>query len=197
MESIVETKGDTVNIVDSSKTLDILRMLYREFRDNVRVIFLVKDIRNYLHSMLKRARTFPGAGMVPNKSSDRLRSWLGRIVPTFLLYSWRWRRVNLLMQNFLLHSGVPHFRLGYEEFMLKDAETLPSLEGFLGVEKKDALALAEHHILLGNFPYLSGSTQLRYDEAWLHSERLTFPVALVAATMTKVNRRLVYGGPKC
>lgn len=196
MDCIAEAKSDTVNIVDSSKTLDVLRMLYREFRDNVRVIFLVKDIRNYLHSALKRAGTFPGAAMVPKKSTGRWRSWLARIVPTFLLYSWRWRRVNLLMQNFLIHSGTPHFRLGYEEFMLKAVETLPSLESFLGVEKKDALSHAGHHILLGNFPYLSGSKQLRYDEAWLHSERLTFPVAMVAATMTNVNRRLVYGEPK-
>jgi hypothetical protein len=138
----------------------------------VRVLFLVRDIRSWVHSTCRR--------------SGRSR-W--RAIA-------RWIRENQRIEARLKSSGVPFLRLGYEELALAPEASLRLISQWLGVAfSPRMLAPGQHsgsHILSGNRMRHDPerSARIDYDGAWLTAR--TMALAPLVPGIGRFNQRLVY-----
>ncbi len=165
-------------LVDSYQ--DDLELPSRTLADlDVRVVFLVRDVRSWVHSRVRDHR-------------NRGKRLLGvRNVA-------RWCRVNRRFERALQRSGKPVFQLGYEELALAPEQALGRLCAWLGLEFSEAMlspGLATgSHILSGNRVRFDPQKirQIRYDASWLPAPAWPASAALVWPPLARMNRRLVY-----
>jgi hypothetical protein len=140
----------------------------------VRVLFLVRDIRSWVHSTSRR--------------SGRSR-W--RAIA-------RWLRENQRIEAFLNRSELPILRLGYEELALAPEASLRLICQWLGVAfSPRMLAPGQHtssHILSGNRMRHDPerSARIGYDGAWLATRSVPMALAQLAPGVSRLNQRLVY-----
>ena len=166
LDVVARVVGRDAVVVDMSKSLDGLDTVVELFGDRLAVLFLVKDVRNYLNSIRTRAETKPDAQLLPKRFKATIAGRLGRLAPSALVHVIHWRRRNREMDGYLGRNRLTSLRLGYEELCLDGANLAPAIEAVLGVDGPPGPASgARHHVLMGNFPYLRqvGAQALRYD----------------------------------
>jgi hypothetical protein len=165
-------------LVDSYQ--DDLELPSQSFPDlDVRVVFLVRDVRSWVHSRVRDRR---------NKGKSLL--GVRNVV--------RWCRVNRRFERELQRCGKPVFPLGYEELALAPDQALGRLCEWLGLEFSEAMltpGLASgSHILSGNRVRFDPqkTRQIRYDASWLQAPAWPASAALIWPQLAQMNRRLVY-----
>jgi Sulfotransferase family len=174
-----EQRGQPVEwLVDSYQ--DDLELPFAALPElDVRVLFLVRDVRSWVHS---RARD----GRNKGKAWPAARALL------------RWVRQNQAFKTSLRRCGKPLFHLGYEELALAPERALGGLCSWLGLEFSPSMltpgACSGSHILAGNRMRFdpSRSRSIRYDASWLHGPAWPASTALLWPGLAALNRRLVY-----
>jgi hypothetical protein len=165
-------------IIDSSQ--EDLQLPLERFSDlEVRVVFLVRDVRSWVHSRTPDAER-------RGKQLPRLRT-LGR-----------WTKVNLRFERELRRCGKPVFLLGYEQLALDPERHLGRLCEWLGLGFHAAMlrpgGSSSSHILAGNRMRFNPekSREIRYDGAWLQGSVWPASPALLFPPLARLNKRLVY-----
>lgn len=144
----------------------------------VRVLLLVRDVRSWAHSEVRRAK---GRKLLAG--------------PRALL---RWWRVNRHLERQLGDCGCPLFVLGYEEFALAPEAALQRVCAWLDLPFDPAMLspgeASTSHILSGNRMRFDPERRavIRYDAAWLASRSPILGAALGLSPLAQLNRRLVY-----
>lgn len=160
-------------IVDSSKHLRALRTVSELDGIDVRVIHLLKDVRNWTHSMKASARrNNTSTSRRPFRARDRrlLDSYVTRTAPACFL---SWYATNRKFQQFIQKRQLPSFQVGYEEFSLYRNEVMEKLCGFLRIghpieDSMSGIRGSNSHNILGNrMRHQEEKTSaIRYDDRW-------------------------------
>lgn len=146
---------------------------------DVRVVFLVRDVRSWVYSRVRDRRN-------QGKALLGLRNVA------------RWYRVNRRFERALQRSGKPVFQLGYEELALSPERALSRLCAWLELEFTEAMLrpgqTTASHILSGNRVRFDPQKirQIRYDSSWLLAPAWPASAALLCPPLAQMNRRLVY-----
>ncbi|TVP52319.1 MAG: sulfotransferase [Halomonadaceae bacterium] len=163
--------GDNKILLDSSKTVRPFMAYLHEHYD-VRVIFLVRDIRSWVNSR---------------------RSQEGKGVLSLMM---RWKRGNQRTERFLKRHNMATLTLGYEELALYPEIMLQKVCDFAGIDYTPAMLDVQNsqsHIIRGNNLRADPEkkAKIRYDARWMVSPRLMAWGPLFWFFMA-ANRRWVY-----
>jgi hypothetical protein len=147
----------------------------------VKVIFLVRDIRSWVHSQLKRRH--------------------GGYPKIFLTQraAFRWWRENRHLDKLLHRKKFDFFILGYEELALAPEAALSKITRWLGISyDPEMLHLSRYsssHIIEGNRMRFDSTrnSSIQYDGSWLRSSSCLLNVLPMMPGIRKMNSRLVYG----
>lgn len=146
-------------------------------RGEVRTLFLVRDVRSWVHSRSSR-REKPAA------------AWRALA---------RWLRTNRQMEKVLRGNGRPLFILGYEELALEPEASLRKVCAWLQLPFDPAMlspgSSSTSHILAGNRLRFDPErcASIRYDGRWLAEGAMPVAIAAQLPPLRTLNRRLVYG----
>ncbi|MDD9732939.1 sulfotransferase [Mameliella sp. AT18] len=159
-------------VLDSSpNALDYLDAL--EAFD-VRVLQITRDVRSWVASRRRRK----GDNLVSAHVT-----WLRNVVG---------------IDSALTDSGLPRFRLGYEELALRPREVLGMICDWLGVPFDERMLTpfgnTGSHIITGNSSIRTRrlAASIRYDGSWMVSDDYPLASAVLSALCMRTNRRLVY-----
>ena len=168
--------------VDSSKYLSWLGILAGLDDIDLRVLFLVRDVRSFAISE------------IDNVDRKRATGRAYRGTGGFTAFR-RWHAENLKMARFLAARGLPFLRVGYEELCLAPGQTVPRICRFLDVPYEPAmleLARSSSHVLRGNrMRHDAGRRAIAYDPRWLVRREWMLP-ALLCPRIMRFNREQVY-----
>lgn len=166
--------------VDSSKYIPPLRILHQNNQIDVRVLYIIKDVRAYVVSQIDDAK--------------RENFGLRRRLPVYQF--WSWYRGNQRMQRFLAEHNVQNFQLGYEELCLHPHVMIQKICDFLGetpAPSMTALQDSGSHVIRGNRMRFQSEKRQRisYDHRWFRRNEWVLPAAFFPNIM-KYNAREVY-----
>jgi hypothetical protein len=162
--------GPETVVVDASKSLETWRVLEEAAPGRAAAVHLVKDVRGYLDSTLRRMETMDRARLWAEPIARRpVRARLMRAMPQSVVYLLRWVRQNEAMAAALARGGTPWLRVGYEALCREPERSLAAMARLAGAGGGPA----GPHILYGSFAYLDGggAMTLRQDERWRASPR--------------------------
>ncbi|MDZ7841073.1 MAG: hypothetical protein U5R46_09700 [Gammaproteobacteria bacterium] len=140
--------------VDSSKSLEafnVLHHLHNKEALDLRVIFLLRDVRGWAQSARDRDR----------RHGNRARP---------LVYHYlQWYRHNRRMQRVLADSGTPYIQRSYEEFCFDPGQVLGDIRTFaeLPAIGPPGNGRSNAHNLNGNRTRRDPLQNIRYDARWL------------------------------
>lgn len=178
-------------LCDSSKTLSGIERWLELTNVQLKVIFLVKDIRNYLWSQAQRSRKHE------KRSKDGRTGIILNRIPVIAL---RWMVDNTRIQRFLGRHDIDHVRIGYEELCLRTENALEILYRFMEVPvETPATAQStmpgvgenDIHMIKGNRMRkdIKSSSLLRYDYRWMRAGTW---LNINAVPYLSANNRMVY-----
>lgn len=155
-------------LIDASKLTDYLGDFYLKTpelpRENVRVVFLVRDFRGWAVSMAKY-----------NKG------WKDNYLTT--CYRWMYHVSRRL--RFLRESGLAYLPVSYERLVFHTDREMTRICSFLGLEwdpRMAALDGAASHEIFGSPTIRAGSGaggRMYYDEAWMKDLRPVFAAPML------------------
>ncbi len=174
--------GRQVLAVDSSKHLHALDSLRQHTGFQLRVIFLVRDVRSFVVSMLDNSiRKRHDHPTYPSPSAYRLAQ--------------DWYRLNRAAKAYLEHFRLPFIFMGYEELCMAPEAATRKICAFLGVEWESSmldLSQTRSHVVQGNRMRRGGAkSTLSYDWRWFSRNEWQFPWWL-APRLRRLNQELVY-----
>lgn len=166
-------------IVESYQAdLELTGGLAKRLGRQVKVVFLARDVRSWVHSEARRAQGRPHTGSV--------RALM------------RWWRVNQRLDQHLRSADCSVFNLGYEELALAPEAALKRLCSWLELDFQPSMLRpgesSSSHILSGNrMRFQPQQTRsINYDAAWLASQSWPLRMATGLPAIAALNRRLVY-----
>jgi len=141
-------------LVDSSKTVEtVLTWADLVGKENVRMLFLVRDVRGWVTSMIDLSKR-TGEHRVGDLLAKFGMSGPKEIARRARLNRFRqWYRGNQRLQSFLEQSAIGTFQLGYEELCLSPDLVFAPLGRFLGVQPDpgmSSIGISSSHVVLGN-----------------------------------------------
>ena len=181
-ETVRTVFGPEVMPVDSSKYLPWLRLLRDEADVDLKVLFLLKDVRNFMVSELEAGGRKRGQGQRRRRMTP-LRAFA------------YWHRHNRAVERFIDDRGLPVFCLGYEELCLAAEPIARRLCGFLGLDFEPGmlhLRSSRSHVLRGNrMRHQPEKAAITYDHRWFLRREWLLPAILCPGIM-RYNRDRVY-----
>jgi sulfotransferase family protein len=196
LDSFYEHFGSDSIPVDISKTNEALQVLLSVPGVDVRVIFLIRDVRSWTVSMRdvnRRAGDFYIGDLVRKYGWRAWKPYLGR---TAVKYFWHWYLINRQTQRYLHKKNIQTIQIGYEELCLYPDLALRKICDFLGVgfeENGILLGDGSNHVLHGNRMRAEPDKRQRvaYDDRWFYSGEWQLPSILFPHIM-KYNNLEVY-----
>jgi hypothetical protein len=194
-------------MVDSSKLLDVLKLVNELPKVEVKVIYLIRDVRAWTISRLnnrkKSPKHFRNDGYYIKKLTYqygwkiKISKWIIPYItqlPTY--YFWLWYLQNKQIKKFLKHSNIEYFSLGYDELGMNPDFMMQKILKFLGEEVKDVdftSVNSQSHILVGNTKKTDSKRRqgIFYDNRWMYQNEWLLPAALFPNIM-KYNAKEVY-----
>lgn len=182
--------------VDASKETEALQRVASLNYVDLRVIFLVRDVRGWICSIRDRAirrGQYQVVSLIKEFGFVRgiKRFLASRPIVLCLL----WYRSNIRRQNLLRKLKVPYLTLGYEEFALNSDAALQQIGAFVGTKSPDVVEDHKHsnHVIRGNMMRFDKnmSTIIRYDKRWMQRSDWMF-AWLLFPFVRKWNHRNVY-----
>lgn len=181
LATFAEVFGEDAWPVDSSKHVEPLDDLCGGKGWDVRVAFLVKDVRALTASFIDQARR--------NKGNTRPATLLA------IEYFLRWRRENGKIDDCVARNSVPALHLGYEEVCLAPEIIMHAVSDFLGVPKEAGstnFQQSNSHLIIGNRMRVQEEKQtLGYDHRWF-ARRDWLLAAMLLPGVLRYNSRVVY-----
>ena len=159
-------------LIDSSKTSYSSafrpRFLYELYKENLKVIHIVRDVRGVFYSMKKRGLRRPSHFKAKNK---------GRILGFRALIGWAF--ANLAAEGTRRYIPDRQYHLlRYEELVSKAEETLSTIGQFLGLDDisslieillSNGLNGRERHQIMGNPMRFEKKIRIRPDMEWVQN----------------------------
>lgn len=165
-EIAAESFGEDTVMIDHSKGIDALKRLIKIPEIDVKVIFLIKDVRSYTISRIDRANRIKARRK--EKDTAVLRSKDSFNFPSY--HFLRWYQLNKKMLSFLKQKNVSYLQIGYEELCLYPEIMLEKLCEFIGVAVEPSMLNFQNsssHILRGNkMRHNPEKQKIRYDNRW-------------------------------
>lgn len=161
-------------LIDSSKTIKALNIWQSTPNVDIRVIFLIRDVRAWTTSQIKS-----------NDKTSALRYFL------------RWHQNNRRIKKHLIQSGVSFLQVGYEELILSRDPFAPlkKIADFIGTEVPTSISLesAASHSISGNRMRHDPEKRknLFYDYKWFYSSKCLIPM-VIFPWILRYNNREVY-----
>lgn len=181
-EAFAELFGGDVTPVDSSKSRGFLDVLHGSRSFDLRVLFLLKDVRNFAISA------------IDNAARKRAEGQRREAVTAFGAFR-AWHRNNCDLRAYLDRERLPAFQFGYEEFCLAPERIARSLCEFLEVEFQPEMLRvcgSGSHVLRGNrMRSQPEKRSLSYDHRWFTRREWLLP-SLLCPRIMRFNREQVY-----
>ena len=167
-------------IVDSSKVIKNVLHLREMDEVDLRVIYLIKDVRSFLVSTKRKAL----------KRGEKF-GFLQLLKHAFI-----WYRDNQYNLNYLEQNGVNHLKMGYEELCLYSQEANKVLFDFLDLEsteKAKNIGNSQGHMLFGNRMRKDSNknVEVKYDNVWF-TDVLVNIIGTMLPKVAKFNRKVTY-----
>jgi hypothetical protein len=196
LETVENDFGTNCIAVDSSKGIRPLKILHDTPNINVKVLYMIKDVRSYTVSMIDNAKT----DRSKRKRAKKVRNFIR--LPDFARLSFYyfvlWYLKNKRIQLFLKKHNMEYFQLGYEELCLYPNVIIEKICNFLGEEPEPSLlsclpfANYRNHIMGGNRMRRQSTKQkLSYDNRWFYRTEWLLPT-LVFPNIMIFNKEEVY-----
>jgi len=191
LETVENEFGGNCIAVDSSKGIRPLKILHDTPNINVKVLYMIKDVRSYTVSMIDNAKRM---------RAKKVRNFIR--LPDFARLSFYyfvlWYLKNKRIQLFLKKHNMQYFQLGYEELCLYPNLMIEKICNFLGEEPEPSLLSflsfdnSRNHIMGGNrMRRQCAKQQLSYDNRWFYRNEWLLP-ALVFPNIMIFNKEQVY-----
>jgi len=194
-------------MVDSSKLLAALKTVGRLPGVNVKVIYLIRDVRAWTISRLSNRRKSPEYfqrdGYYIKKLAYQL-GWKIHLVKSVLPFLTRlslyyfllWYIQNKQIKNYLQRNNIDHFSLGYDELGLHPEFMMKKIFDFLEEDmvSPDFCAMnSQSHILVGNTRKSESKRRqgIFYDNRWMYRNEWLHSAALFPKIM-RYNAEEVY-----
>lgn len=194
-------------MVDSSKWLAALKVLAGIEDIELKIIYLLRDVRAWTISRLDRRYHHPHIFTADGYYSKRLEESFGkktRLVrfmipaitrrPSYYFLIWYWQ--NLRIANHLSQAGLSGLQIGYDELGMNPNETMKLIFSYLDIPMEtDTFSSinSQSHVLVGN--YRKADPQRRrgifYDNRWVYRNEWLWPAAVFPGIM-KYNTGHVY-----
>jgi hypothetical protein len=182
--------------VDISKTDEALDAIKKIKDINVKVIFLIRDVRSWTVSMrdvARRAKDFEISDLIKKYRWKALKLFVSR---TSIKFFWHWYILNRRTQRFLSESGLPAVQVGYEELCLSSELVMNRIGEFLELGyREDMLSLGDvnSHIIGGNRMRNQQDKRRRiaYDDRWFYKTEWMLP-AMIFPHIMRYNALHVY-----
>jgi len=183
IEIVKEYYGQDAIIADSSKSLKSLKALDENFvKRNFYMLFLLKDIRSYLLSMIDLKRKH-------NKQKLRKTDIIKYIID--------WYYGNKKIKKYLRKNSFPYLQIGYEDFALNTEMLVNEIASNLSISS-DNESFAEKywekiHIMHGNAMRhdRDKNQKIKYDYRWFYSDTIRKNMFFINLFM-RWNNRNVY-----
>lgn len=190
--------GTDCTVIDSSKDIAALALLRRIPGINLKIIYLIKDVRAWTTSQCadeerERRRALHNRGINLLAKSRIRRHLEGNAF--WIFHSW-YRR-NRELRDYITTSGLEHRQISYEALCFSSEPILRNLSEFLGFAS-DAVSLniaaARSHNILGNRMRFQREKRnlLIYDNRWFGDRKWLLP-ALIFPQIMGYNQAEVYG----
>lgn len=182
LDAFGEAFGPETILVDSSKYLGRLATLKDLDGIDLRVLFLVRDVRSFTTSEIDTMGRRQAVGRD------------GRRWGPFATFR-RWHAENHKTERFLVANRMPFFRLGYEELCLAPERIVPRICEFLDIGYEPVMLAPERstsHVIRGNrMRHDSRRRVVSYDPRWLVRREWVMP-SLLCRRIMRFNREQVY-----
>lgn len=183
LESFYKHFGDDAIPVDISKTDEALQILKSLNDIELKVVFLIRDVRSWAVSMRdvnRRAGEFYIIDLVKKYGLKAWRPYVGR---TTIKYFWHWYLLNRRTQRLLRENRIKSIQIGYEELTLYPDFIIRKICEFLEVDfVEDLLRPGDEssHVILGNRMRSDPNKRQRvaYDDRWFYSLEWQLPAIL-------------------
>jgi hypothetical protein len=196
LSSFYDHFGPAYIPVDISKTDEALRVLIDLKEVEVKVVFLIRDVRSWTISMLEVNQRAGELNLADIVKKYRWKAWkpLSERIP--VKYFWHWYLVNRRTKRLLQQAGLPALQVGYEELSLYPDFILKQVCEFLQIDfAANMLSLSETrgHVILGNRMRSQPNKRQRvtYDERWFYSTKWLLSSVLFPGII-RYNNREVY-----
>ena len=182
LDGFGERFGPETIAVDSSKYLSWLGSLAELDGLDLRVLFLIRDVRSFTVST------------IDNVDRKRAMGRAYRGTGAFAAFR-RWHAHNRKTARFLARSGLPFLRIGYEELCFAPERIVERICRFLDIPAERSMlefARSTSHVIRGNrMRFDAGRRALAYDPRWLVRREWLLP-ALLCPRIMRFNREQVY-----
>ncbi len=194
-------------LVDSSKLLDPLQLIRRIENIDLKVIYLIRDVRAWTTSRISNRKKSPDYFSLNGNYLKRLRYKYGRktdifkwIVPFItrlpVFYFWIWYLQNKQIINYLQNNRIDYFKMGYDELALQPELMMAKIFDFLGQKYEELFFSSEDsrsHILVGNIEKSNSKRRqgIFYDNRWMYRNEWLISSALFPHIM-RFNAKEVY-----
>jgi len=202
-----EVFGEERVPVDSSKLPEALELVRLSKTIDLKVIYLIRDVRAWTISRLnarKRSPEYFGkSGMYIKKLAYRnalkmriLKSFVPFLTARPSYYFLLWYYQNRWIKSFLAEKKISYLSMSYEELGLHSNRTIPKLYQYLSVEENIGSLSAgnsQSHVLIGNVKKADPERRrgIIYDNQWMYRNEWLLPAAVFRKIM-KYNTREVY-----
>ncbi len=183
LETFENVFGQNYIPVDSSKHLPPLEVLNSQLKLDIKVLYIIKDVRNFTISR------------IDNMNRKRKHWWRNsfRRVPIHIF--WEWYIKNIKMQRFFAEQNMQVFQIGYEELCLYPSRMLQKICDFLEEKMEPAmltLKKSDSHVMRGNrMRYQEDKAEILYDHRWFFRNEWIIP-AFLFPNIVRYNAREVY-----
>ena len=194
-------------LVDSSKLLNVLETV-RELPDaEVKVIYLIRDVRAWTISRLNNRRNSPEYFQRNGYYIKKLAYQLGWKIHLIkwslpfltqlpLYYFFLWYIQNKQIKQYLERENIDYFSLGYDELGLNPDLIMKKIFEFLGEDIVNPDFCSENsqsHVLVGNTKKSASDRRqgIFYDNRWMYRNEWLRPAAMLPKIM-RYNAEEVY-----
>lgn len=171
--------GDQICLLDSSKYLPALTTVKSLPSTNIKVLYLLKDVRSFTISRVDRIR----------EKHNKENYWLP--FKQFLA----WYRINSSLYNYLVANDLEFFKIGYEEVSINPLKIMQLISNFIGINFEEETLYpgnSSSHGLFGNPMRLqSEKDRIIYDSRWFTRSEWILP-SLIFRKMMAYNIKNVY-----
>ena len=182
IETVNHNLGFNTTIVDSSKYLNYLKPIVEQSETGPKVIYLVKDVRNYVISQLDN---------LSYEEANR-KSLLKSNAHYFF---WQWYLMNRQMLNYLSSNRIDYLLIGYEELCLSTEKVINKIGEFLGLKLDDSIlsisGTSSHSVLGNRMRTQKEKSKILYDYRWFQRKEWLIP-AILYPNIIKFNKKNVY-----
>jgi len=199
--------GENTILVDSSKLINILKVWTTYPDIELKVLYLIRDVRAWTASRLNSRTVSPDYFSRDGGYMKKLKYHYGSKIeplkwfipyisqmPSYFFQLWYYQ--NKRMKKFLDDEKISYFCLGYEELAMYPDAMLTKIFEFLKTDGKQISFSTEHsgsHILVGNVKKTDPNRRkdFFYDNRWMYRNDLNISTALFPHIM-RYNSKEVY-----